>query len=359
MNTIQLTHRKHITLVKDYCQTAAVAKLIYVTDKEKGITRIKKGQGFTYLLNNVSLRNKVEIIRIRKLAIPPAWTNVWICPKENGHIQATGFDARERKQYRYHPFWNILRNETKFHKLLEFGKQLPSLRWQIEKDLALPDLSERKVVAAVISLMERTYIRIGNTEYEKINGSHGLTTLHDKHVNIEGAGMAFSFKGKKGIYHSITLKHKKLARIVQQCRDIPGKELFQYYDANGQRRPIDSGIVNQYIKEHTGDAFTAKDFRTWAGCVNLLKAFKNIGLHENQHQCKQNINLALDEVSNKLGNTRSVCKKYYVHPGLIRLYEEKKIVTYLQQLDKIEQNDNKASLTGEEQVLMSLLALLS
>ncbi len=233
------------------------------------------------------------------------------------------------------------------------------MRLQIEKDLSLPDLNERKVVAAVISLMERTYIRIGNAEYEKLNGSHGLTTLHDKHVNIEGTGMVFSFKGKKGIYHNITLKHKKLARIVQQCRDIPSKELFQYYDANGQRKPIDSGIVNQYIKEHTGDAFTAKDFRTWAGCGNLLQAFKNIGLYENQHQCRHNINLALDEVSNKLGNTRSVCKKYYVHPGLIRLYEEKKIVTYLQQFDKIEQNDNKASLTCAEKVLMSLLTLLS
>jgi DNA topoisomerase-1 len=310
-------------------------------------------------LNNTPLKNKEEINRIRKLAIPPAWTKVWICTKDNGHIQATGFDTRERKQYRYHPFWNLLRNETKFHKLLEFGEKLPGLRAQVEKDLSFAKLNEKKVVAAVISLMERTYIRIGNTEYEKSNGSHGLTTLHDKHVLIDAKGMAFSFKGKKGIYHNITLNNKKLAKIVQQCRDIPGKELFQYYDEDGQRNPVDSGMVNQYIREHSGDNFTAKDFRTWAGCLNLLRAFKNIGLYETDTDCKRNINLALDEVSSKLGNTRSVCKKYYVHPGLIRLYEEKKIDNYLHQLDEIEKDDNRTGLTREEKILMSLLSAIT
>lgn len=359
MTAVKLTHRKHLSLAKDYTKSARAANLVYVSDKENGISRVKKGKGFAYIYDDATLKNTKEITRIRKLAIPPAWTKVWICTQEDGHIQATGFDARARKQYRYHPFWHTLRNETKFHKLLAFGDKIPALRLQVEKDISLPTLTERKVIAAVIGLMERTYIRVGNAEYEKLNGSHGLTTMHDKHVSFDSKGVSFSFKGKKGIYHNITLRNKKLARIVQQCRDIPGKELFQYYDENGQRHPVDSGMVNQYIKEHTGDTFTAKDFRTWAGCLNALRAFKTIGLYNSPTECKRNINLALDDVSSKLGNTRTVCKKYYVHPGLIRLYEENKINQYLQQLDEIEKDDDKASLTHEEKILMMLLAQVS
>ncbi|MEO7529839.1 MAG: DNA topoisomerase IB [Sediminibacterium sp.] len=356
METAKLSHRKHLNLVKDYVKTAAVAKLIYVTDAEPGIARLRKGKGFSYILNDTPVKTKMEVERIRKLAIPPAWEKVWICTKENGHIQATGFDTRQRKQYRYHPLWGVLRNETKFHKLLEFGKHLPALRLQLEQDLLHKELIEKKVIAAVISLMERTYIRIGSVEYEKQNGSHGLTTLHDRHVNIEGASMSFSFKGKKGIYHTINLTNKKLAKIVKQCRDIPGKELFQYYDEGGNRKAIDSGMVNQYVKEFTGEDFTAKDFRTWAGCLNLLRAFKHIGLYENTTQCKQNINLALDYVSTRLGNTRTVCKKYYVHPGIIRLYEENKMAAYLDELDGIEVPDGITGLTTDETILMKLLA---
>ncbi len=354
----KLTHRTHLHLVKDYVQTAAAAKLVYVSDAEPGIARARKGKGFAYTLKESPVKSKEEIERIRKLAIPPAWEKVWICTKENGHIQATGFDARQRKQYRYHPLWGLLRNETKFHKLLEFGKQLPNLRLQLEQDLSLKELSEKKVIAAVISLMERTYIRIGNAEYEKQNGSHGLTTLHDKHVAITGAAISFSFKGKKGIEHSISLKNKKLAKIVKQCRDIPGKELFQYYDINGQRQAIDSGMVNHYLKEFTGEDFTAKDFRTWAGCLNLLRAFKHIGLYENTTQKKHNVNQALDFVSQRLGNTRSVCRKYYVHPGIIRLYEENKMTGYLKELDGIEVPDGITGLTKDEKVLMKLLAVV-
>lgn len=356
METARLSHRKHLTLVKDYVQTAAVAKLVYVSDAEPGIARQKKGKGFSYVRDDTPIKSKQEINRIRKLAIPPAWEKVWICAKENGHIQATGFDSRKRKQYRYHPFWNVLRNETKFHKLLEFGKRLPALRLQVEKDLSLSELTDRKVIAAVISLMERTYIRIGNAEYEKQNGSHGLTTLHDKHVAITGAAISFSFKGKKGISHNITLKNKRLAKVVKQCRDIPGKELFQYYDENGKRNTIDSGMVNQYVKEFTGEDFTAKDFRTWAGCLNVLRAFKSIGLYENGSQCKQNVNQALDYVSDRLGNTRTVCRKYYVHPGILRLYEDNKIAAYLEELDGIEVPDGTTGLTKDETILMKLLA---
>lgn len=355
MQTGQLSHRTHLNLVKDYVKTAAAAKLVYVSDADKGIARLRKGKGFSYVLDTKPVKDKQEIERIRKLAIPPAWEKVWICTKENGHIQATGFDARKRKQYRYHPLWGVLRNETKFHKLLEFGKQLPALRLQLENDLSIKELSEKKVIAAVISLMERTYIRIGNAEYEKQNGSHGLTTLHDEHVEIKGSDISFSFKGKKGIYHEVSLKNKKLAKVVKQCRDIPGEELFQYYDADGNRKAIDSGMVNQYLKEYTGDDFTAKDFRTWAGCLNLLRAFKSIGLYENTTQCKRNVNEALDFVSTKLGNTRTVCKKYYVHPGIIRLYEENKMAAYLKELDGIEIPDGITGLTKDEKILMKLL----
>ena len=351
----KLTHRRHVKLVNDYEAAAAAANLLYVCDKDRGILRTINGSSFRYFYNEQPVTDENQLERIQKLAIPPAWEKVWICVKENGHIQATGYDQRQRKQYRYHAMWNMLRNETKFHKLLEFSKVLPTLRLQLEKDLSLKELSDRKVIATVISLMERTYIRIGNAEYEKMNGSYGLTTLHDKHVNIEGENISFSFKGKKSIHHDISLKNKKLAKVVRQCKDIPGKELFQYYDKDEQRKSIDSGMVNAYIKEVTGDYFTAKDFRTWAGCLHLLMAFKNMDIAENITSTKRNINLALDYVSTHLGNTRIVCKKYYVHPGLIRLYEEDKLNKYLQELDFIEVDDNYAALTKEEIVLAKLL----
>jgi len=355
---VQLSHNKHVKLVNDYEAAAASANLIYVSDKDPGIERVKRGDNFLYWFQKKRISEEIEIERIKKLAIPPAWTKVWICLKQNGHIQATGFDIRQRKQYRYHPLWNLLRNETKFHKMLEFGKVLPVLRAQVEKDLSLKELSDKKVIAAIVSLMERTYIRIGNASYEKMNGSHGITTLHDKHVNIEGDKISFSFKGKKNIHHDISLTNKRLARVIRQCRDIPGKELFQYYDKDNQRKSIDSGMVNAYIHEITGDVFTAKDFRTWAGCLHVLMAFRGMEVAENVTVCKKNINEALDQVSQYLGNTRTVCKKYYVHPGIIRLYEEKKLHKYLQELDSIEEDDNVTSLTKEEKVLMKLLARL-
>jgi DNA topoisomerase I len=351
----QLSHKEFLKIDKDYEQAAKVAELIYVNDRDIGIQRIKKGTGFTYIYNNQPVKDKDQLERIRKLAIPPAWTNVWICPRENGHIQATGFDARNRKQYRYHHQWHVLRNETKFHRLYEFGKLLPSLRLKLEEDSAKKELCEEKVVATVISLMERTYIRVGNSDYEKIYGSHGLTTLKDKHVKIEGSTIIFSFKGKKGIEHKISLRNRRLAKVVEACREIPGKELFQYYDENRNKKSIDSGMVNQYIKEATGGDFTAKDFRTWAGTLNILRAFKTLGEACSDAECKKNIIAALDEVSKKLGNTRTVCKKYYVHPGIIRLYEEQNLNKYLKELDVIEKPDDLSGLTSEERVMMKIL----
>lgn len=356
----KISHKKHLAVIADYEEAASMANLVYVTDTDIGIMRKRTGKGFTYQLREEKVKDKKILNRIKELAIPPAWEKVWICTKPNGHIQATGKDVKERKQYRYHPLWNVLRNETKFHKMIEFGKALPALRLQVEKDLSRQGLGERKVLAVVISLMERTYIRIGNSTYEKMNGSHGLTTLKDKHVGIIGTKITFCFKGKKNIEHSIELKNRKLARIVKECRDIPGKELFQYYDEDSARQVIDSGMVNEYIKEATENNFSAKDFRTWAGCLHFLQAFENIALaregeEKNGKNQKITVNNILDEVSKKLGNTRTVCKKYYVHPGIIKLYEEEKLHIYLTQLDDIEKDDNKASLTSHEKILMKLL----
>jgi DNA topoisomerase-1 len=350
-----LSHKEYLKIDKDYVKAAKAVDLIYVSDKDLGICRGKKGEHFTYYFKDKPVKDAEILLRIKKLAIPPAWTTVWICANESGHIQATGFDVRGRKQYRYHPQWQTVRNETKFHRLYEFGKLLPSIRLKVEDDLSKKELQEEKVLATVVSLMERTYIRIGNDDYEKLYGSYGLTTLKDKHVKVAGNTVKFSFKGKKGIYHTITLRNPKLARLVQHCKDIPGKELFQYYDAEGNAHPIDSGKVNRYIKDASGGEFTAKDFRTWAGSLNILRAFCTMETPTGESDCKKNILTALDEVSSQLGNTRTVCKKYYVHPGIIKLYEENSLEKYTKELDSIEKDDNLTGLTSEERVMMKIL----
>ncbi len=359
VDTTSLSHKEMLVIDQDYERAAAVASLVYVNDAMPGIIRSKKGKGFSFFYQNKRLQNKAQLSRIQKLAIPPAWTAVWICPLENGHLQATGKDTLNRKQYRYHTAWQAVRNETKFHRLYEFGKALPALRLQMEKDISRQELCEEKVLAAVVSLMERTYIRTGSQSYEKLYGSYGLTTLKDKHVAVNGQSIQFSFRGKKGINHSISLKNKRLARIVQACRDIPGKELFQYYDADHNRRSIDSGMVNNYIKQITGFEFSAKDFRTWAGTLNILRSFKSMDEAFTEAERKKKVVEALDEVSVQLGNTRTVCKKYYVHPGIIRLYEEDNLQQYLKELDKLEEPDDKTGHTGEEKVLMKILKALS
>ena len=343
---------------RNYKRTAAIASLEYVTDGSPGIIRAKYGARFTYTFNGVTVKDKEILARIKRLVIPPAWTRVWICPTTNGHIQVTGYDIKNRKQYKYHPNWNTVRNQTKFHRLYEFGKVLPQMRKKMEDDISHSMLSKEKVLATVASLMERTFIRIGNAEYERLYGSYGLTTLKDGHVDINGATIKFSFKGKKGVYHSVTLKNKRLAKIVQACKDIPGKELFQYFDENGVRCSIDSGMINNYIREATGKDFSAKDFRTWAGTLSILSSFKALGTAETQAEKKKNIVSALDEVSSKLGNTRTICKKYYVHPEIIRLYEEDNLQKYLDELDAIEKPDDVSDLTQEEKVLMKILKKL-
>jgi DNA topoisomerase I len=355
MDLIKLSHKEIIKIDRDYEKVAQTVKLVYVNDGMPGISRVRKGKGFVYRDAARRPISNDEILRIKKLAIPPAWTNVWICALSNGHIQATGYDMRKRKQYRYHTLWTAVRNETKFHRVFEFGKALPAIRARIEEDLARKDLCQQKVIAAVISLMERTYIRIGSEDYEKLYGSYGISTLKDRHVQINGSEIRFCFTGKKNITHNITLKNKRLAKVIKACRDIPGKELFQYYDEEGQRQAIDSGMVNEYIKEASGGEFTAKDFRTWAGTLNILRSFKSLGDAVDAATSKKNILQALDEVSKKLGNTRTVCKKYYVHPAIIRLYEEHNLAKYLKDLDDIEEPDQRTGLTRDENVLMRIM----
>jgi DNA topoisomerase-1 len=340
----------------DPAKFARAAHLIYVNDHDPGIQRMKRGKGFIYLDDDgKKICDELQILRIQKLRIPPAWKNVWICKSAEGHIQATGIDALGRKQYRYHPLWNELRNRTKFDRLLQFGEKLPVLRLQMETDMSLKDLCERKVLALVIGLMERTYIRIGNNGYEKLYGSYGLTTLKDQHVTISGSKMRFSFRGKKGIYHDISLTNRKLARIVKQCREIPGRELFQYYDDAGHRHAIDSGRVNNYLKEITGEDFTAKDFRTWAGTLNALRIFRQVGEAATDAERKKRIIEVIDQVSKQLGNTRTVCRKYYVHPLLIELYEKQALQNYFNQLDRIEDPDGLTGWTEDELLLLRIL----
>ncbi len=350
----KISKRKLRSIVKNEEMTAAAAHLVYVSDKDPGIERRKKGEKFTYYFKNKLIKDDEDLLRIKHLVIPPAWEKVWICKKENGHLQATGYDAKNRKQYRYHQNWNALRNETKFYRLHDFGKVLPTLRLQLEKDLSIPELSEKKVLAAVVSLMERTNIRIGNSFYEKTYGSFGLTTLKDRHVKFENNSVTFSFNGKKGVSHNIKMKGKKLAGIIKKCRDVPGKELFQYYDEEGKHHSIDSGLVNNYIRELSHADFTAKDFRTWAGTIYAFLALKSIGFSETEADAKRKIVEALDIVSEHLGNTRTVCKKYYVHPLILSLYESGRLENYIKELDLIEKNDGVASLSPDEQIVMKI-----
>ncbi|CAD7798463.1 hypothetical protein CHRY9390_00340 [Chryseobacterium aquaeductus] len=347
---------KIVKIMKDPVASAKAVNLVYTSDAEiPGILRKKKGKKYAYFKDGEKIKDKEEITRINSLVIPPAWENVWICSINNGHLQATGLDARKRKQYRYHPLWSALRNHTKFYRMLQFGYALPQIRLQLEKDLALRNFEKRKILALIVSLMQRTNIRIGNNIYEKLYGSFGLTTLKGKHVKVEGQKINFSFKGKKGVMHDVDLKSKRLAKLITKCKEIPGKELFQYYDDEGNRHAVDSGMVNEYIKELSGEDFTAKDFRTWSGTVNALIAFKEIGYAENNSQYKKKVKAALEIVAEHLGNTSTVCRKYYVHPLVINLYENNSIKKYLDELEKIEENDGKAGLTHEEKLVLKIL----
>jgi DNA topoisomerase-1 len=308
-------------VVSDPIEAAQAAGLRYVSDIQPGIRRKKSGKGFSYVdTNGKPIRDEKELARIRSLAIPPAYTDVWICPSSNGHIQATGRDARGRKQYRYHPRWREVRDETKFGRMLAFSEVLPKIRERIDRDLGRPELPREKVLATVVSLLECTRIRVGNDEYAKANRSYGLTTLQDRHVEISGANLRFEFRGKSGKTHRVDLNDRRLARIVQRCQALPGEDLFQYIDDEGVRQTIGSGDVNDYIREISGEEFTAKDFRTWAGTLLAVAALNEVGGYTTQRQAKSNVLRAIDRVAEQLNNTRAVCRKYYVHPAVFETY---------------------------------------
>lgn len=348
---IRLGKKTIQAILKDAKKSAEAVNLMYVDDRQPGIRRQKKGKEFEYFLEKKKIRDVDTLERIRKLVIPPAWENVWVCTSANGHLQATGTDVRGRKQYKYHPNWTALRNHTKFYRLLHFGKCIPQIRERLNHDLAKRGLPADKVLAAVVCLMDLTSIRIGNSAYEKLYGSFGLTTLKDQHVNIQGDRMQFIFRGKKGVAQKVSIKNKRLARIVKSCRDIPGKELFQYYDDEGNRKSIDSGMVNAYLKEISGEDFTAKDFRTWAGTVHAVTALGNMGMAESKTEIKKNVVAALDSVAAHLGNTRTVCKKYYVHPLILTLYEENRLDIYL----NFKGDECPQGVIREEHIVMTIL----
>ncbi len=328
--------------------SARLAGLRHVTDGKPGIRRRRRGKGFSYLdPAGQPLHDPRERRRIAALAVPPAWTEVWICPLANGHLQATGRDARGRKQYRYHPDWRVARDETKFGRMVAFGEALPRLRARLDSDLALPGLPREKVLAAVVMLLETTLIRVGNEEYARDNESFGLTTMRSRHVDIAGATLRFRFRGKSGKEHEVAISDRRLARVVRACRELPGHELFQYVDESGERQAVDSADVNEYLRDVTGEDFTAKDFRTWGGTVLALAALRtsgavrpaaregeageageegegaagsSAGAAHREREAKRAIVEAVKLVAGQLGNRPAICRKYYVHPAVIAAF---------------------------------------
>ena len=308
------THDEHIAAAKS-------AGLRYVTDALPGITRRRAGTGWAfYAPGGERISDREERERLASLAIPPAWTDVWICPDPLGHLQVTARDVKGRKQYRYHPKFREERDESKFDRMLAFSAGLPRLRDKLEKDLALPGLPRRKLLATMVRLLDKTLIRIGNEEYLKANKSVGLTTMKRRHVEVDGHTLTFSFRGKSGVQHEIAVTDQRLARIVKQLQELPGQELFHYVDDDGKRVTIDSGDVNAYLQELCEEEVTAKDFRTWSGTMLAARALRDVGPAQTAAEAKRNVNAALDAVAKRLGNTRAVARKYYVHPAVIDAY---------------------------------------
>ena len=310
-----------LKVVTDPAEAAAEAGLRYVSDDQPGYSRKRNGDDFDYFsTQGKRIEDEQRLLRIKRLAIPPAWTDVWICPSSNGHIQATGRDARRRKQYRYHDRWREVRDENKYEKMVLFGHALPKIRKRIEQDLALSGLPRNKVLATVVQLLERTFIRVGNEEYARENKSFGLTTMRDQHVEVKGSKLRFRFRGKSGIRHEVDVTDRRIARIVSKLQDLPGQELFQYVDDDGEVRDVTSQDVNDYLREITNEEFSAKDFRTWAGTVLAAIALQAVGGFETKKQAKANIKDAIGAVSKLLGNTPAICRKCYIHPAVLETY---------------------------------------
>ena len=342
--------------VQDPLQSAKAAGLRYVPDAGPGFRRLPSRGAFRYVdADGKPIRDEVTLNRIKSLVIPPAWTRVWICPLANGHLQATGRDKRARKQSRYHPRWREVRDETKYERMLAFGDALPAIRDKVESDLTLPGLPREKVLATIVRLMETTCIRVGNEEYAKANHSYGLTTMRNRHVEVHGETITFDFTGKSGIHHTIDVSNRKLAQIVKRCHDVPGYELFQYLDEQGQRHSIDASDVNAYLHEITGQPFTAKDFRTWAGTVLTAMLLREFEPFENETQAKKNVVEAIKSVAAQLGNTPTVCRKCYVHPAVLDNYLNGTMIAAIEAEVEQEVEKRLKALRDEEFALLRLL----
>jgi DNA topoisomerase-1 len=342
--------------VVDPRDAAETAGLIYVSDEEPGIRRKKSGKGFTYLRpDGKKVEDDATLKRIKSLVIPPAYTDVWICSKANGHIQATGRDAKGRKQYRYHAAFREARESTKYEHMLEFARGLPAIRKSIDEHMSLRGLPREKVLATVVHLLENTLIRVGNEDYAKQNKSYGLTTLRDPHVKVNGGELRFQFKGKSGKTWKLEVKDRRVAKIVKACQDLPGQDLFQYLDESGERQSITSSDVNAYLKEITGRDITAKDFRTWAGTVLATLALSEFEQFDSEAKAKKNIRAAIEEVSSRLGNTPTICRKCYVHPEVFSCYLDGDLLLEIKNQVETELREDLSSLRPEEAAVLTLL----
>ncbi len=334
------------------------AQLRHVSDADPGITRHQARNGFDYRLPDGALvRDIATLRRIRSLVIPPAWTDVWICLDPKGHLQATGRDQRGRKQYRYHPRWREVRDEAKYGKLLVFAKALPLIRARVAEDLKRRGLPRERVLAAIVRLMELTLFRIGNTEYAKANKSFGLTTLRDRHVAIEGGRIHISFRGKSGKQHETDINDRRLARIIKDCRDLPGYELFQYVDDDGERRTVDSADVNEYLREITGEDITAKDFRTWAATHLAAETLREYEHFDTDTRRKKAIVDAVKKVAAHLGNTPAICRRSYIHPAILDGYLGGTLIQGLANEAERYLEENIAGMTAEEAAVTAFLRL--
>lgn len=336
-------------------EAARSAGLRYVTDAGPGISRRRSGRGFSYTdPQGKRLVDREVLARIKALAVPPAWRDVWICPHPLGHIQATGRDARGRKQYRYHPLWRAIRDETKYGGIVAFGEALPRVRRRTGRHLALPGLPREKVLAAVVRILDTSLVRVGNPEYTRMNDSFGLTTLRDEHARVEGSVLRFRFRGKAGKEHTVHIQDDRLARIVKRCQDIPGEELFQYIDDEGESHPVTSGDVNDYLREISGEELTSKDFRTWGGTVLAAEALVRQGRFASETEAKSNVVEAIKEVAAQLNNTPAVCRKAYVHPEVIQAYMDGDLVRTWRRAERSLAEWTKG-FRREEAVLLSVL----
>ena len=343
--------------VVDPRDAAESVGLVYVSDESPGIRRRKAGKGFAYLKPDGSrLTEPAALGRIKSLAIPPAYTDVWICPKPNGHIQATGRDAKGRKQYRYHPAFREVRESTKYGHMLEFAASLPAIRKTIETHMALRGLPREKVLATIVHLLETTLIRVGNSDYAKQNRSYGLTTLRDPHVKVNGGELRFQFKGKSNKTWQLSVRNRRVAKIVKACQDLPGQDLFQYLDENGQQQAVTSSDINAYLKEITGREITAKDFRTWAGTVLAAIALSEFESFDSEAKAKRNVREAIERVAARLGNTPTICRKCYVHPELLTCYLDGGVLAEVREAAQAELVDDLSGLRPEEAAVLTLLA---